>query len=225
VTAWNGSTDRNWTALGESVAANVTAETVGTETVDGAESYVVRLSHDDERVDGNLTLWVDTEAYSVHKVRASDGTNRTVFDFDDQRFNVSVYDTEFQPPGDAEAVGRFSRASYDTFDAAQANTSLALRALDGATFERAVVTTQAGRTVAVQSYADGNRSVAVIATAESLPLALDNGTDVTVAGRDATYVEFGDRAAVVWETDGVTRAVVADLSQAALVDVAERAVG
>ena len=47
-----------------------------------------------------------------------------------------------------------------------------------------------------------------------------NGTNVTVAGANATHVERDESGAVFWTDDGVTRGVVADLSREALVDLA-----
>lgn len=203
---------------------NTTARLLRTATLDGAETYVVAVEPANASFDGNTTLWVDAGDYRVHRLEATDGTNRTTVDFADVRFNASVHDSTFRPPGDAD-VTTVSRASYDTFAATQDATDVALRALDadGYQFAEGVVVTRNGRTVALQRYT-GDANVTVAATADSLPydLAATNVSteNVTVAGANATYVDMGDRAAVVWTDDEVTRAVVADLSRDELVDLA-----
>lgn len=208
----------------EWVDDNTTARLLRTTTLDGAETYVVAVEPANASREGNTTLWVDTGDYRVHRLRATDGTNHTTVDFADVRFNASVHDSTFRPPGDAD-VTVVSRESYDTFAATQDATAFAVRALDadGYDFESGVVATRNGQTVALQRYA-GAANVTVAATADSLPynLTAANVTTetVTVAGANATYVELGDRGAVVWDDDGVTHAVVADLSRADLLDLA-----
>jgi outer membrane lipoprotein-sorting protein len=209
----------------EAVDENTTARTLRTETVDGEEAYVVAVEPtDDVDVTGNVTLWVDAEDARVHRVRATDGTNRTTVAFSEVRFNVSVHESTFQPP-DAADVTVVSRERFDAFDAAQAATDLDLRQPDDDyAFAEAVVVTRADRTVALQQYR-GETNVTVAATEDDLPAGtFDRGdatrTNVTVAGENATYVDAGDGGAVVWTDDGVTRAVVADLDRGTLVDLA-----
>jgi len=110
---------------------------------------------------------------------------------------------------------------YDSFDAAQAGTDLALSELgEGYEFQRAVVATRGGVTVTTQEYVGDDTDVAVLATADSLPPET-NGTSVTVAGADATYVEREAGGAVYWTDDGATRGVAADLPRERLLELAE----
>jgi anti-sigma factor RsiW len=67
---------------------------------------------------------------------------------------------------------------------------------------------------------DANSTVAVFATADSLPYEVENGTSVTVDGANATYVERESGGVVYWTDDGVTRGVAADLSREDLLDLA-----
>jgi outer membrane lipoprotein-sorting protein len=221
-----GAANYSYADVTEAVDENTTARTLRTETVDGEEAYVVAVEPtDDVDVTGNVTLWVDAEDARVHRVRATDGTNRTTVAFSAVRFNVSVHESTFQPP-DAADVTVVSRERFDAFDAAQDATDLDLQRLDADdyAFAEAVVVTRAGRTVALQQYR-GETNVTVAATEDDLPAGtFDRGdatrTNVTVAGENATYVDAGDGAAVVWTDDGVTRAVVADLDRETLVDLA-----
>jgi outer membrane lipoprotein-sorting protein len=202
------------------LAGNVTAETLRTETVDGDETYVVRLSHTNESVAGNATLWVDSEDYRVHRVELDRGEYRGTVEIERQRFNATIHESTFRPPDDADVVV-VSRDRYDTFDEAQAATDQTLARLDGYTFDRAVVATRGDRSVTAQRYT-GETNVTLVSTTDELPDGTDdvNGTNVTVAGANATHVERDESGAVFWTDDGVTRGVVADLSREALVDLA-----
>ncbi|WP_123535092.1 DUF4367 domain-containing protein [Halosimplex salinum] len=229
---WNGThawADENGTDGPANVSVerlleeNVSAELLRTTTLDGAETYVVGLEHDNESYRGNATLWVDTDDYRVHQFRASYGENRTTVAFDGVQFNASVHESTFRPPDDA-SVTTVSQERYDSFEAAQEGTDLTLQRLDaeGYDFDGATVVTRAGQTVVAQEYT-GDADVSVVATADDLPGGLNatEGESVSVNGENATYVERDDGSAVVWEDDGVTRAVVGDLTRAELVELAE----
>ena len=219
----------NWTATHPNATVdayldeNVSAEVRGTATLDGSETYVLALAPENESYRGNATLWVDTDDYRVHKIRAGYGENWTTVAFDGQQFNASVHESTFQPP-DAASVNSVSRERYETFATAQANTAFDLQRLDadGYEFSEAVVVTRNGWTVVTQQYT-GDANVTVVATADDPPYGLNatTGENVTVAGEPATYVERDDGAAIVWEVGDVTRAVVGDLSREALLDLAE----
>jgi|GEM_PF-223735 len=228
--SWNGTSWADWNRsanVSAWLAENVSVELRETTTLDGAEVYVVGVEPTNESYRGEATLWVDTDDHRVHRMRAADGDNATTVDFDGLQFNASVHESTFQPP-DAASVNTVGQERYDSFDAAQAGTDVSLGRLDaeGYAFEEALVVTRAGRTVAAQTYT-GAANVTVVATAADLPYL--NATDenateaesVTVAGADATYVDRDDGAAVVWEDDGVTRAVVADLPRSELVALAD----
>lgn len=239
--AWNGTHSWNYTSwadwnrsvnASEWLAENVRVELRETTTLDGAEVYVVGVEPTNESYRGEATLWVDTGDYRVHQMRAAYGDNATTVAFDGVQFNASVHESTFRPP-DAASVNTVGQERYDSFDAAQAGTDVTLGRLDaeGYAFEEAVVVTRAGRTVAAQTYT-GAANVTVVATAADLPslnaTAGENATEsesVTVAGANGTYVERDDGAAVVWNDDGVTRAVVADLPREELVALAERVAG
>lgn len=199
---------------------NYTVEVVGTEAVDGREAYVLAVDRANATAAWNATLWVDSEDYRLHRAEATYREYRVTVDFD-TTFNASVRDSTFRPPDDS-GPALVGRTTYDSFDAAQANTSVALGRLGGDyAFVNATVATQSGVTLAVQQYTDGERTAALVSTAGSPPFGFDEGEPVTVDGANATYVERDGRSAVVWESGGVARAVVADLSRAELVALAE----
>lgn len=238
--AWNGTRSRNGTSWADWnrsmnvsawLAENVSVDLRETTTVDGAEVHVVGVEPANESYRGEATLWVDTDDYRVHEMRASYGDNRTSVAFDGVQFNASVHESTFRPP-DAASVNTVGQERYDGFDAAQASTDATLQSLDaeGYEFDGAVVLTRAGRTVAAQTYT-GAANVTVVATGDDLPRMgatggnATDGESVTVAGANATYVERDDGGAVIWNDDGVTRAVVGDLPRDELVALAERMAG
>lgn len=228
-TAWNG-TDGDNAGNGTHPAnvstyleENVSATVVGSETVRGAETTVVRLEPENESREGTTTLWVDDDDSRLHRLRTTRGENVTTVEFRDQHFNASIHESTFRPPTDA-AVTVAVNERYDSFDAAQAGTDLTLRSLDGDyEFVEAATVTRGGVTVTTQQYAhaETNATVALVATADSLPYDAENGTSVTVDGADATYVERDEGGVVYWTDDGITRGVATDLPREELVALAE----
>jgi outer membrane lipoprotein-sorting protein len=253
VAPWNGTDDRgashNWsnghdyaashpTNVSRFLEENVTATVVGEETVRGTETTVVRLDPTNESREGTSTLWVDDQRRLL-RVRTTVGENVTTADLKDQQFNVSIHESTFRPPTDATVTVAVNER-YDTFDDAQAGTTLDLRRLDaeGYAFLEAAAVTRGGVTVTTQQYAresgddgngdaeaaDANSTVALFATADSLPGRVErdaeNGTTVTVDGANATYVERESGGVVYWTDDGVTRGVAADLPREDLIDLA-----
>jgi len=223
-TAWANRTDESRvsapSATGYGADRNYTVDVVGTETVDGREAYVLAVDRANATAAWNATLWVDTADYRLHRAEATAREYRVTVDFD-TTLNASVRDSTFGPPDDSD-LALAGRTSYDGFDAAQANTTVDLGRLGGDyAFVNATVATRSGVTLAVQQYTDGERTVALVSTAGSLPFGFGEGETVTVDDASATYVERDGRSAVVWESGSVTRAVVADLSRDELVALAE----
>ena len=224
-TAWNSTDAGNDTHpanLSTYLEENVSATVVGSETVRGAGTTVVRLEPENESREGTTTLWVDDDD-RVHRLRTTRGENVTTVEFRSQHFNASIHESTFRPPTDA-AVTVAVTERYDSFDAAQAGTDVELRSLDGDyEFVEAATVTRGGATVTTQQYTETgtNATVALAATADSLPYDAENGTSVTVDGADATYVERDEGGAVFWTEDGLTRGVAADVSREELVELAE----
>ena len=224
-TAWNSTdagSDTHPANLSTYLEENVSATVVGSETVRGAETTVVRLEPENESREGTTTLWVDDDD-RVHRLRTTRGENVTTVEFRGQHFNASIHESTFRPPTDA-AVTVAVNERYDSFDAAQAGTDVELRSLDGDyEFVEAATVTRGGATVTTQQYTETgtNATVALAVTADSLPYDAENGTSVTVDGADATYVERDEGGAVFWTEDGLTRGVAADVSREELVELAE----
>lgn len=216
---WNRSMATN---LSTYLAENVTTTVVGSETVRGTETTVVRLDPANESREGTTTVWA-TDDDRLLRLRVTRGENVTTVDLSNQQFNASVHESTFQPPDDA-AVTVAVNERYDTFDAAQDATDITLVALDrpGYEFVEAATVTRGGVTVTSQRYEHGERNstVGLLVTADSLPYESENGTTVTVDGANATYVERDGGGFVYWTDDGVTRGVAADLSREELLDLA-----
>ena len=224
-TAWNSTDAGNDTHpanLSTYLEENASATVVGSETVRDAETTVVRLEPENESREGTTTLWVDDDD-RVHRLRTTRGENVTTVEFRDQHFNASIHESTFRPPTDA-AVTVAVNERYDSFEDAQAGTDIELRSLDGNyEFVEAATVTRGGATVTTQQYTETgtNATVALAATADSLPYDAENGTSVTVDGADATYVKRDEGGAVLWTEDGLTRGVAADLPREELIELAE----
>ncbi|EMA07032.1 Outer membrane lipoprotein-sorting protein [Haloarcula vallismortis] len=201
---------------------NVTATLRGTEAVNGESTYVLDLEPTNESVDApNTTLWVDTEDYRVHKMTTDDGTNRTELIVEETNFNVSIDDSQFDPPADRVAVTTVE--TYDSYDAAQSATDMDLPEYENGTFEEARYISRPESTAVVQQYdANGENVTVLTATGASSYLDdVENGTAVQVNGQNATAVERDDRAVVYWTEGDVTTGVVVEGTTDEAVAVAE----
>jgi len=203
---------------------NVSVTVLRTAVEDGTEAYVLRVTPENESHDGNATLWVARDDSRLLRATVTDGTNRTVVDFEDTRFNASVHDSTFDPPSDRVAVTGFEE--YGGFAAAQSNTTLALPRLD-ATFERAGVVERPEGTAVAQEYAVGGDRVTVVSTTLDREFDDANGTAVEVNGRTATAttVRGGEAAVVYWRSGGVTTAVVVEADVDRALELARRLEG
>ncbi|MFB6102446.1 MAG: outer membrane lipoprotein carrier protein LolA [Haloplanus sp.] len=200
--------------------ANVSVEYLRTGSDDGVEAHVVDVIPDrDDAV--RTTLWVATTDSRLLRVEIGDGTNTTVVDYRETRFNVSVHESTFDPPSDRLSVTAVER--FDTFDAVQANTSLDLPELD-ATFRNATVITRASGTHVAQQYRADDDDVTVVSTTTDREFnrSAGNVTRVTVNGHAANVTTVGDVTVVYWETEGVTTAVVVEAGQDRAVELARR---
>jgi outer membrane lipoprotein-sorting protein len=198
--------------------SNATATVVGTPTVDGTTTYEVELTHPE--ADGSTTLWVAQDDYRVVRAVATDGTNTTTVAVESTAFDVSVHDSTFAPP--TNRVALTTADSYDTFEAAQSATDLALPRLD-ATFSEATVTVRQGETIVGQRYVDDGANVTLITTTatDRFDRLTENATERTVDGRTLYVTTAEDRAIVAWTDDGVTTAVVVEGSTDRAVEIAE----
>ncbi|EMA40403.1 hypothetical protein C448_13681 [Halococcus morrhuae DSM 1307] len=205
----------------EAAAANLSATRTGTETVDGTEAYVVSLSHDNESVDAEGTMWVATNDSRLLKARVTDGVNTTTVRYDDQRFNASVHESTFAPPADRTAS---TTESYDGFDATNeaVDGDLPTLAADGFEFQEATVAGTGDGTIVAQQYADGATNATLVTTdGEQVPYERLNGTSVAVDGTDATAATMDDRTVVVWTDGATTHALVTEGSTDEAVALAE----
>jgi outer membrane lipoprotein-sorting protein len=200
---------------------NASVEVLRTGSDDGTRAHVVRVTAENESIDGNATLWVATDDDRLLRAVVTDGTNRTVVDFEDTQFNASVHDSTFDPPSDRVSVTRLTR--YDSFAAAQSNTSLALPQLDATFVEAGVLGGPGGTDVAQRYRADGD-NVTVVTTTVDRGFAADpeNTTQVTVDGHSANVTTARGGAVVYWEADGVTTAVIVDAGTDRAVELARR---
>ncbi len=193
---------------------NTTATRVGTATVGDSETYVVEVESTNESRDGTITYWVDQDSSVVHKQRYTGENGTVTIRYTETRFDVSVADSTFQPPGVT------TPQTVETFDELQAGSSVTVPALTDAEFSEGYIGND-GQT-AVATYQSPN--VSVVATTTALPFQADNATQTTVGGVTVNVTSTDDRTVVAWQTDDRTIAVVTDEGRAVALAVAERLV-
>ncbi|SEN83098.1 Outer membrane lipoprotein-sorting protein [Halorientalis persicus] len=238
----------NVSAAVEKLDANTSVTNRGTATVDGEETYVLDVAYtgatelpDDERYanvsekldeieDTNLTVWVDTDDYRLHKVETvvtgAEGTATTTMRFESFRFDVAIDESTFRPPSDRRVVsGAFDRTSYDTLADADAAVDFAVSepaVPAGFELQSAVVGTQGDRATVTGVYGNGTAEFLVVQS-EQNPLARfdTDGESLTVGNETVTVVERGDTTVLFWEADGRTYGVAGSLGQDRLAEIAE----
>lgn len=194
-------------------AENTTATRVGTETIDGSETWVVEVESTNESRNGTVTYWIDQETSVVHKQRYTDRETTVTVRYTETRFDVALADSTFQPPG----VQADRTQTVETFDALQDATSVSVPELGDAQFEEGYVAS--GGQTGVARYSEPN--VSVVATAASVPVTADNTTRVELAGRTVNVTTRDGQTVVTWDGEETTVAVVAEDRETALA-VAER---
>lgn len=237
----------NVSEIVEKLDANTSVTNRGTATVDGEETYVLDVAYtgspefpDDERYasvsdeldqieDANLTVWVDTDDYRLHKVEAvvtgHDGTVTTTMRFESFRFGVAIHGSAFQPPTDRRVVsGAFDRTSYDTLaetDAAVDFTVTEPAVPDGFELRSAVVGTQGDRATVTGVYGNDTAEFLVVQSEQNPLSRFDtDGESLTVGNETVTVVERGDVTVLFWRADGRTYGVAGSLGQDRLAEIA-----
>lgn len=191
-------------------AANLTATTTGSTTVDGIEAYTVAIEPENASSDTNATVTIAKNDSRVLESRVSDGENTTHVRYHDQGFNVSMAESTFAPPDTRAASG-----TYDEFGALNDATKRDLPQLDaeGFAFETAAVTHTGGGTTVAQRYANVTMNATLVSTnSASIPFDASNGTHIDLGGYDATATTMRGRTVIAWTNGGTTYAVVTDES-------------
>jgi outer membrane lipoprotein-sorting protein len=187
---------------------------------DGTDAHVVEaVPEDSETVEA--TVWVATDDSRLLRLEWTDGTNTTVVDYRETRFNTSIHGSTFDPPGDRLSITAVDR--YDAFGATQANTSLDLPRLD-AEFRNATVLARAEGTHVAQTYRDDGDDVTVVSTTtdRGFDRSAENVSRVTVNGHDANVTTVRGTAVVYWTDGDVTTAVAVEGSEDRATELARR---
>lgn len=197
----------SWAVPVDVDAANVSADLVGSATVDGTDAYELRVTPTDG--DGDpVTLFVATDDSRVLRAVATDGPRRTVADVSAVFFDPSVDSSTFRPPTDRLEAASFDR--YESFAETQAGTDLELPRLTGGEFRDATVAVRDGETLVAQRYLFDGENATLVSTTATEPFARNgaNASTVDIDGREASVTESDGRSIVAWTADGVTTAVI-----------------
>ncbi|MFB6229233.1 MAG: hypothetical protein ABEH88_11900 [Halobacteriales archaeon] len=223
--AWNGSQAWNRSAVENMAWAwtpeNVSAERLGTETVDGTEAHLVDVELPGDR-NATLRLWIGSEESTVLKSQFTVGSLSVTVRYTNVQFDTSIADSTFQPPG----AGPAENEMVDSRDELQAATAFDVPLLsDTYTFTTGSTVTYGGATAAIGSYTGPENVTVVATTADTLPIdgaaAEANATTVELSGVTASVADTDRGVVVSWEADGVRNAVISEDSREAAISVAE----
>jgi outer membrane lipoprotein-sorting protein len=218
---WNGSDPGSlvWAWTRESA----TAERVGIAAVDGTEAHLIEIEPAGDR-EGVFRVWIATGDARVLKSEFAHGDWTVTVQYTDVRFDVSLADSTFRPPGD----GLPGTTTVDSRDELQAATAFDVPAVPEAyRFADGSTAAYGNATVAVGTYAGPGNVTVVTTDAEQLPIdeatgsGEANATTIDLSGVTASVAETDGGAVVSWEVDGLRYAVVSEESREAAVSVAE----
>jgi len=207
-------------------AENTTAERVGAETVEGVETHVIEIEPEAERHNGTVTVWIGTEDGTLRKAELARDDRALTVTFSEVRFNVSVADSTFEPPGTAAPDGV---TIVDTVEELNASAPFDVPRLadDAYEFTGGSTVVYGNTTAAIGEYAGAGNVTLVTASGDGFPVrdrAREEGantTEIEIAGVTATLAETDRGVSVSWTEDGLRHAVVSDRSRAATIELAE----
>jgi outer membrane lipoprotein-sorting protein len=222
---WNGSQVWNLSAMEmvwNGALENVTTERLGSETVDGTEAHLVEVEATDDR-NGTLRVWIGTEEATILKSQFARENLTVTVQYTDVRFNTSIGDSTFRPPG----AGPAENQMVDSRGELQTETAFAVPVPSEAyTLTEGSTVTYGGVTAAIGSYTGPANATVVATTADNLPIDASaagaaNATEVDLSGETATVADTDRGVVVSWEADGVRTAVISEDSREAAISVAE----
>ncbi len=224
------------TLPGNGSSPGINVSYVGTEEVDGRETYVLELSGTDIEEEGTLDdysgrVWVDTEWFVALRQRTNftvDGERYAVTNryrnvsFDPDLRDVSF---EFDPPEDANVTVETgpSVTQYDSRAPLERNATLSVPDPDvpeDFRFDRGTQTVGEARSVTLQ-YTNGTSSVSVTLRNTTRNTTDTEGTAVQIGDATGRLDAFGASTLVTWECDGRAYTVIgSNLANETAVDVA-----
>ena len=216
----------------DAMASTMSVEPLGTESIDGQQTYRVSLEPDSEMARGNanMTAWLDADTYFPVRIETTSDSERvnfsSVIEFETVELNPTIPDDRFtlDAPADANTsnVSLPDTETYDTVDALRANTSMSVPHPDvpaNFSFEQGRVTRGDSVSLSLQ-YANESARLSVTKTNDTTYNGSDDGEPVQIGNRTGQYSEFGASAMVVWSCDGHRYSVSGLVSRARLTDVA-----
>lgn len=215
-----------------SMANTMTVEKLGTEQLDGEQTYRVRL-HPNSSIgmqNMDFTAWLDADTYFPVRIETTSSTSQmnysSVVEYENVELNPTIPDSRFSldAPADANTsdVSLPDSEVYDSIDAVRANTSMSVPRPDlpeGFSLEQARITRGESQSVSLQ-YRNESTRFSVSKSNSSVYNESDDGETVQVGDQTGEYHEFGTANMVVWSCDGNRYSVSGTLSRSQLMDIA-----
>lgn len=209
-------------------------EYLGTETIAGrtAHGFEVRAVSE-AALAMNQTLWFDSEYFYVlkshHRVELQNRTVETSMELTDVTFNAAMPDDAFEFEVPEDATVETLDLTTETFDSVaglrNATTLTVPEPVVPETYEVENTRRLAENFTRISvQYTDGSDSITVVKM-DRVPdtwSALSSGENVTVAGRDATYLTTSQWNLVTWTCEDTKYSVMANaLEREPLLEIAE----
>lgn len=217
----------------DSVVNRMTVESLGTEQLDGEQTYHVRLKSNSSASMGtgntNVTAWLDADTYFPVRVETHTSSGQmnfsSVVTYENVELNPTISDEKFtlDTPADANTSNITLPDSrvYDSRAALQANTSLAVPNPDvPADFNLRQARLTRGESPSV-SLQYGNQSARVsVSRTDNSTYNSTNGETVQIGNQTGRYDSYGSAGMVIWTCHESRYMVSGTLSREKLLDIA-----
>lgn len=216
----------------DSVANSMTVEKLGTEQVDGEETYRVRLEPNSSiaTAKANMTAWLDADTYFPVRVETRSSSQRANFSsvvtYENVELNPTIPDSKFTldvPAGaNTSDISLPDSSVYDSIDELRANASLSVPEPDvpeGFSLEQGRITRDGFHSISLQ-YRNESARISVTKTNGTTFNGTDSTETVQIGDHTGSYHEFATTGMVVWSCDGHRYSVSGGVSRAQLTDIA-----
>lgn len=209
---------------------NASLTYVGTETVDGRETYVVEMAPQESSPRTNTTMWIDQEWYFPLRwnstISTEDERQTLTMSYRNVTFDpeISPGTFEFEPPENATIIEQtFSSQSFDSRAELEAATEMTVPTPDvpdDLAFESGMRFDNNGSVSTTLQYTNGSATLSVT---KSEPMAddagLPDGERIEIDGTEGVIQSFGPTRSLVWNCGGYRYSVAGQFPEETLITV------
>ncbi|MFT4921753.1 MAG: outer membrane lipoprotein-sorting protein [Haloarculaceae archaeon] len=206
---------------------NASLTYVGTETVDGRETYVVDVAPRERSASTNMTMWIDQEWYFPLRwnstISTGDDEQTVTISYRNVTFDpeISPGTFEFEPPENATIIEQtFASQSFDSREKLEAATEMTVPTPDvpdDLAFESGIRFDNNGSVSTTLQYTNGSATLRVTKS-ESIvnDAGLPDGERVEIDGTEGVIRSFGTTTSLVWNCGGYRYSVAGEYPEETL---------